>query len=286
MNRTSPGALLRAAETRIVRIAAVVFPIVAVLFLVWSCVRPEPKAHTPGHGAVRSGPRPEAPGHAEQGAPATLDLRIDHAWSLIPAEFSGGIDAALGRESGAGNWFSGRYYLPIDMGKLQATTDMPVKIAAAEGDFYWRGLQTRIDEGIDAAFEWDAEQAYFFRGDSYLHIDRRKAGTPQLRRIADPKGFGADFPPAFRGDFDAAVNDGLGNIYIFKGDLVLHYDRYLKAVLGAPERISSRWPGLPNTFHSDIDAAMRVGRGKIALFRDGKTVDVVTRVGSGGVSHR
>ena len=67
-------------------------------------------------------------------------------------------------------------------------------------------------------------------------------------------------PKGFEGDFDACLNGGgpfAGNMYIFKGKQYIKYSWNTdRAEPGYPKTIAGNWPGMPQDFCSDIDAAV------------------------------
>jgi hypothetical protein len=218
---------------------------------------------------------------SQKGSSAALtSYAIDHTWNGVPQEMAGGIDAAVNWENGACSWFRGDHLSTLNLHSLPESESGLHRICStgeAENQF-WPGLPLPENEKLDAALLWDANTAYFFHGDSFSCLNLKSGRFQQSLPLATTSNFNPwrNLPEGFRGDLDAVVNDGLGNILIFKDAQFLRYDRYLQQVVEGPAQIASQWPGLPREFHEGVDAAMRRGRGKVTLFHDGLNVEVIT----------
>jgi hypothetical protein len=210
---------------------------------------------------------------------------IDRRWARVPDEMAGGIDAAINWENGEYSWFHGQHLAtlgsqsqghPIAIGsgtELHNIADQGTGQSA-----FWPGIPQATANQIDAALFWNRNTAYFFVGDQFIKFDQASGSFKTPQKIASTSNSNPwkNLPPSFQEGIDASVNDGLGNILMFKGNEYLRFDRYLGEVLEGPGLIASRWPVMPQEFHQGIDAAMRRGRGKVTLFRDGLNIEVIT----------
>jgi uncharacterized membrane protein len=115
---------------------------------------------------------------------------------------------------------------------------------------------------------WGNGKVYFLRGAQYLRYDlaedRFEEGYPkQLDAQSWP-----NWPRSWTSRVRAGVNWDNGKAYFFKGDEYLRYDMWGDRVdEGYPKPISGNWPGFPETWFSDVDAAVNWGNGKVYLFK-------------------
>lgn len=204
----------------------------------------------------------------------------DRKWPTMPPEFGDQLQAALNWENGSFSWFNQQMQTTIQL------RDMAHEVPCIQRLFSGKcpNMPTRAHAknltNVDAALFFDARTAYFFHDDQFsiwdVEAEAFTADSPQPISGTSAESPWLDFPETFQENLDAAVNDGLGNLFFFKGDQFLCYERFLGHVIGEPVSIAEKWPLLPRTFHAGIDAAMRLGRGRVVLFKDGMQVEVQT----------
>ncbi|RIK36816.1 MAG: hypothetical protein DCC55_26150, partial [Chloroflexi bacterium] len=115
---------------------------------------------------------------------------------------------------------------------------------------------------IDAAFEWPAGQAYFFRNDSQEYIVSTALNDKQATRQRWGK---VRNNIAETGIVDAATEIG-GKIYLFSGNQYLTYSHGLKlADAGCPKSLADNHDQLP--LWERVDAAFTASDGKTYFFR-------------------
>lgn len=246
--------------------------------LIVACTQ-DRRPNLPSEG-IRSIPTANPDISPANSASSHASYSIDRRWANVPEEMAGGIDAAINWESGEYSWFLGQHLATLgQQTESQSGTELHniTKHGSGQNNF-WPGLSVIHADQIDAALYLDRKTAYFFRGDQYIEFDQLSSSFKAPQKIASPaeQNLWKDLPDSFQNGIDAAVNDGLGNILMFKDTEYLRFDRYLGKVLEGPAPIASRWPVMPQEFHRGIDAAMRRGRGKVALFRDGLNIEVIT----------
>lgn len=159
-------------------------------------------------------------------------------WGL-PANYLMGVDAALngqGPFAGKLYFFRGDQYVRYDWAQ-DRVDQAPAGLSA------W-GMPAPFTSGVDAALSGQAGyagKAYFFRGGNYIRYDW---GSNKIDKGPTPL-TAWNFPPAFLGGVDAALNGAgryAGKAYFFKGDHYLRYD-------WASDRVEfvgdlSAWPGV------------------------------------------
>lgn len=135
----------------------------------------------------------------------------------------------------------------------------------------WRLPDSFVND-IDAAAVWPNGKAYFFKGDKYVRYDikEEKADAGYPLPIA---GNWPGLPDSFTVGIDAVVVwPTNGKAYFFSGDKYVRYDiADDKADSGYPKLIKRNWPGLPNSFASEIDAVVAwPTNGKAYFFKGDK----------------
>ncbi len=148
----------------------------------------------------------------------------------------------------------------------------------------WKNLPAAFTKGIQAALSGNgngqgpgssavAGKCYFFKGFNYLRYDWNsdKADPGYPRKISDDW---HDLPKGYKGNFNAALNGRgpqAGKCFFFRGDSYISYDwAEGKADPDYPRKISEGWPGLANSFQSNLDAALNGGgamAGKCFFFK-------------------
>ena len=140
----------------------------------------------------------------------------------------------------------------------------------------WR-VPDRFQSNLDAAVNWGEGHAYLFRGADYV---RYNIATDRVD--VGPIAISANWPrlPArFQSNLNAAVNWGNGYAYFFKEDSYLGYHIVNDVVDVGPELIARGWPTLPSFFHTNLDAVVNWGNGRVYFFKgaDYVRMDVDTR---------
>ncbi|MEM6268971.1 MAG: hemopexin repeat-containing protein [Bacteroidota bacterium] len=276
----TPPSPRRRSRTDQILLPLLVLASVAVLIV--ACTRVRPPAAEPVTSRSFAEPSHRVHSHsASAGAASHLpSYAIDRSWPAVPEEMAGGIDAALNWENGAYSWFRGHHLSTLHLqAGPQATAELQrIGSQGQRQNEFWPGLDAPEITQIDAALFWDAHTAYVFHGTTYSELDLQRKQFRAPVPIDQPTDSNPwrNLPEAFSRDLDAVVNDGLGNILLFKGSAFIRYDQYLQRVVEGPVRIAEQWDGLPQVFHAGVDAAMRRGRGKVTLFRDGLNVEVTT----------
>lgn len=117
------------------------------------------------------------------------------------------------------------------------------------------------------------KRMYFFKDGFCFEYDPRpatdrvvKGPTPIATRL---KGLNAT---TFASKIDSALNLGDGFIELFSGDECLKYDALSDKADSPAQKIAARFPTLPATFKTKIDAAFNSGTGNAYLFRGSKYV--------------
>lgn len=237
--------------------------------------RPAPNRET-----VRTLPASSLSGPLSDSASTHASYSIERRWTHVPEEMAGGIDAAINWENGDYSWFLGSHLATLGpQTDPQTGTELHQITDQGSGqNAFWPGLPDLKSNQIDAALFWDRNTAYFFVGNRFIEFDQASGHFNSPRKIASQSSNNPwkNLPKSFQEGIDAAVNDGLGNILMFRGNEYLRFDRYLGEVLEGPALIGDRWPVMPQEFHQGIDAAMRRGRGKVTLFKDGLNIEVIT----------
>jgi hypothetical protein len=171
-------------------------------------------------------------------------------------EKAGVVDAAMLDGSGRMYLFSGdQYYRYSSPDQTFVDETYPRRLAgnwAQEGSGY--ALPDAFAGGLSAALRTTDGPIYFFSGQSYARVDSAPA-TPR----ANNQDWGV-VRNAIQSQnvVSAAYVDPAGKTYVFGGDQFVRYTGTAYDVVdeGFPLKISTRWPSLPDSFRSDIDAAL------------------------------
>ncbi len=161
--------------------------------------------------------------------------------------------------NGKSYFFCGPVYFRYDNKTDRVDEGYPMTIA--EG---WKGVWK---DGFDTAFCTDTHNAYFFKGTECVHFDLKKdapVGAPQPIKNFFPN---LPFPT-----IDAAVAMQYGDIYFFKGQMYVKYDRFQNAPeAGYPRPIAD---GLKGVWADGIDSALCWDRasGYIYMFKGNQYV--------------
>ncbi len=132
----------------------------------------------------------------------------------------------------------------------------------------WSGLAgTGFEGGVDASLDLGTGKLYFFKGDTYLRIDNATNSVDgQVSAIAGNWPGMAE--AGFADGLDAAINDGAGTAYFFRGGQYVTYDIAADRVSGGPASIADDWGGLADAgFADSVDAAVNWGTGVYYFFR-------------------
>ena len=198
-------------------------------------------------------------------------LPIEGNWNGLPASFTEGIDAAVWREVNDKIYlFKGSEYVRITDTTMDEGYPQPIA-----GN--WKGLPASFTNGISAGLMHRERKAmYLFDGNQFVKIDD---GVPcvmskNTEALCDFTrihwGWGA-----FMTKIDAAVWRGDNNkTYLFSGEWYVRYSNIDDGIdEGFPAKIADNWVGLPDSFTSNIDAALyRNSNGKLYLFKGSQFV--------------
>ena len=211
-------------------------------------------------------------------------------WSGFPASFANGVDAALwSNTNNKVYFFKGSEYIrvnPNNSWKVDAGYPKPIA-----GN--WTGFPASFANGVDAAI-WNSKnnRIYFFKDDEYIRVNPNNsfkvdAGYP--KQIAGNWG---GLGGSFSNDIDAAVWSGTNKkVYFFKDEDYVRIDPFnaWKRGNGYPKliatnrigkrpdlkqafaslNIDSNWPGFPNNFGQNLDAAVWADKNGRAYFFQG-----------------
>jgi hypothetical protein len=124
---------------------------------------------------------------------------------------------------------------------------------AQEGSEY--SLPDTFADGISAALRTNEGNVFFFSGQSYARVDA--APTEPPRSNSQDWGVVRNWIQS-NNRVSAAFVDPSGKTYLFGGDQFVRYsgNNYEFADEGYPLAIGTRWGNLPDSFRSDIDAAL------------------------------
>ncbi|HEX8110985.1 MAG TPA: hemopexin repeat-containing protein, partial [Kofleriaceae bacterium] len=168
----------------------------------------------------------------------------------------GVVDAAMLDGSGRMYLFSGdQYYRYSSPDQTFVDETYPRRLAGnwvQEGSGY--ALPDAFAGGISAALRTTDGTLYFFSGQSYARVDTAPA-TPRANN--QDWGVVRNVIQA-QNAVGAAYVDPAGKTYVLGGDQVVRYTGTAYDVVdeGFPLAIATRWPSLPASFRSDIDAAL------------------------------
>lgn len=112
---------------------------------------------------------------------------------------------------------------------------------------------------IDAAFAWDADISYFFRGDKVVKFQNNENIVVKTGAIQE------FFPKMPFTKIDAALDYTNGKVYFFRKDEYARYDKASKSFdAGYPKIIEDEWEDLG---FLKVDAATSWSNGKSYFFR-------------------
>lgn len=112
---------------------------------------------------------------------------------------------------------------------------------------------------IDAAFAWDGDISYFFRGDKVVKFQNNENVVIKTGTIQE------FFPKMPFSQIDAALDYMNGKVYFFRKDEYTRYDKASKSFdAGYPKTIEGHWADLG---FLKVDAAISWSNGKSYFFR-------------------
>jgi hypothetical protein len=129
----------------------------------------------------------------------------------------------------------------------------------------WSGLPEELASGVDAALNWGDGKAYLFRGPDYVSVDVA-SGTVESELRSIGENWNGTTDHGFDTDLDAAVNDGAGTAYFFKGGDYLTYSVADDKVT-ATGSIADWAFAVDGSFDSDLDAVVNYGNGRLYVFK-------------------
>ncbi len=172
---------------------------------------------------------------SENRVPEGYPQKIQGNWHNWPSNFVD-IDAAVMYDAERAYFFKGDEYIRYNVGENRVPDGYPQKI---QGN--WHNWPSNFVD-IDAAVMYDAERAYFFKGDEYIRYNvgenRVPDGYPQKIQ-----GNWHNWPSHFV-NIDAAVMYNAESAYFFKGDEYIRYSVSENRVPdGYPKKIQGDWHG-------------------------------------------
>ena len=124
----------------------------------------------------------------------------------------------------------------------------------------------RAEPVLDAAVYTNGK-TYLFKGDQYWRLNGKKADAGYHQKLGRWQGL----PRSFLSGIDAALHSRQnGKTYFFKGDSYIRITG-TRVDQGYPRKIAGNWRGLPENFHSDLDAAL-FRNGHSYFFKGGQYV--------------
>ncbi|MEU6313803.1 hypothetical protein [Streptomyces sp. NPDC047014] len=182
---------------------------------------------------------------------------ISAGWpGLAGTAYTAGLDAVCNVPTSASDLylFKGEQYL-----RYNALTEEivagPKSIAGS-----WTGLDgTAFTYGIDAACQvpGTTTDVYLFKGPHYMryNVSTEKAhAEPDLIMFNWPGLFGTSFMSGV--DAACPVPGHTNDLYLFKGDQYVRYDRHAEKIVNGPWSISAGWPSVQGTtFAYSLSAA-------------------------------
>jgi len=127
-----------------------------------------------------------------------------------------------------------------------------------------------FNAGIDAAVTRDVGFMYLFDDDVYVRFNDLVSGAGG--GATSTAGNWHGMPSDFQTRIDAATQRADGYIYFFKNDRYIRFPPDLTQDATPPVLTASNWHGLPESFHSKIDAALTDEAGRIYFFRGNQFV--------------
>lgn len=176
------------------------------------------------------------------------------------------VDAGFCWGNGKCYLFSGDQYLRYDVDTDVIDGDYPKFV----DDQAWPEWPGAWSDGFDAAFRWDADKAYFFRGDEYLRYNLvDDMVDPDYPKLVDNESW-PEWPGAWSGGFDAGLRWDADKAYFFRGDEYLRYNLVDDMVdPGYPKPVNDdSWPGWPSSWNGGIDAILSIDADRAIFFKD------------------
>jgi hypothetical protein len=185
------------------------------------------------------------------------DIKAQWARVRNNIEKSGVVDAAMLDGGGKMFLFSGdQYYRYSNPTQEFADETYPQRLSgnwAQEGNGY--SLPDAFVPGISAALRTAEGNIFFFSGQSYARVDGPQAAP--LPSNSQDWGVVRNWIQS-NNKVSAAFVDTTGKTYLFGGDQFVRYSDATSqfADEGYPLAIRTRWTNMPESFRSDIDAAL------------------------------
>ncbi len=161
--------------------------------------------------------------------------KIQGNWHNWPSNFID-IDAALLYDADRAYFFKGDEYILYRVGENRVPDGYPQKIQEQ-----WHNWPSNFVD-MDAAVMYDADRAYFFKGDEYIlfSVSENRVPDGYPKKIQEQW---HNWPSNFI-DIDAAVMYDAGSAYFFKGDEYIQYSVSGNRVPdGYPKKIEGNWHG-------------------------------------------
>jgi len=128
-------------------------------------------------------------------------------------------------------------------------------------------MPASFNSGIDAAFVNSVGRIYLFKAQQYVRFKDLSSGMESNYPVATSKNW-RGMPASFNLRIDAATANADGQIYFFRGDRYVRFTDVAKGMdQGYPIVTSKNWRGMPASFNSGIDAALKDANGDIYFFR-------------------
>ncbi|MEM1215100.1 MAG: hemopexin repeat-containing protein [Bacteroidota bacterium] len=202
---------------------------------------------------------------------------IDGNWPGLADDFKSNINAAFWSDTNKKVYlFKGSEYVRIDpFNGWNMDAGYPKPIAGN-----WPGFPTEFTQGVDAAI-WNPKnnKVYFFRDDEYIRVNPNNSWQVDPNYPKPIDGNWPNLNSNFEDNLNAALWSGTNDkIYFFKGEDYVRIDPdndwrmdngYPRVI--ARQRIGNRpdlrevfeqldldsnWPGFPNNFGQNVDAAL------------------------------
>ena len=212
-------------------------------------------------------------------------------WKGLPASnFGRSIDAALWNgKSDKLYMFKGSQYVRIDP-KTNWSVE-PKYPKPIEGN--WPGFPSNFESGVDTAFWSDTNnKVYFFKDSEYIRVDPNNSWSVEAGYPKPISGNWSGLNTNFTNGIDAVLWSGTNEkIYFFKGEDYARVDpnNGWKQDAGYPKLIAtnrigkrpdlkeafanldidSNWPGFPNSFGQNLDAALWAHKNSKVYFFQG-----------------
>ncbi|WP_299715301.1 hemopexin repeat-containing protein [uncultured Tenacibaculum sp.] len=221
---------------------------------------------------------------------------ISGNWPGFPASFASGVDAAFWSDTNNKVYFfKGNQYLRVDPNNSWNVD--PGYPKAISGN--WPGLPANFTNGIDAAIWNDKNnKIYFFKGDEYVRLNPSNGWKVDAGYPKPILGNWPGLSNGFTNGIDAVLWSGTNNkVYFFKGEDYVRVNPFngwnqdpgypkliatnrigkrpdLREAFASLD-IDSNWPGFPNNFGQNLDAALWAHKnGKAYIFQGSQYVRV------------